>query len=43
MGLGLAISREIVTRHQGQLQLHNHPQGGLEAAVSIPLAAGAFT
>lgn len=40
MGLGLAISREIVTRHQGQLQLHNHPQGGLEVVLSMPAATG---
>lgn len=40
MGLGLVISREIVTRHQGQLQLRNHPQGGLEVVLSLP-AAGA--
>lgn len=39
MGLGLAISRDIVTRHQGQLRLHNHPQGGLEAVLSLPQAA----
>ena len=37
MGLGLAISREIVTRHHGQLQLCNHPQGGLQATVFMPL------
>lgn len=40
MGLGLAISREIVTRHQGQLQLRNHPHGGLEAVVSMPMTTG---
>jgi C4-dicarboxylate-specific signal transduction histidine kinase len=38
MGLGLAISREIVTRHQGQLKLSNHPQGGLEVVLSLPVA-----
>lgn len=38
MGLGLAISREIVERHRGQLQLRNHPQGGLEVVVWLPAA-----
>lgn len=36
MGLGLAISREIVSRHQGQLMLANLPQGGLQARVVMP-------
>lgn len=43
MGLGLAISREIVTRHQGQLLLANRSQGGLEAVVSIPVTEGVST
>lgn len=38
MGLGLVISRDIVSRHQGQLLISNHPQGGLQALVSLPLA-----
>lgn len=38
MGLGLAISREIVNRHHGQLLLVNAPQGGLQAMLSMPLA-----
>lgn len=37
MGLGLAISRAIVHRHQGQLTLANVPQGGLQATLSMPL------
>ncbi len=37
LGMGLAISREIVARHKGDLQLHNHPQGGVEATLSLPL------
>lgn len=41
MGLGLAISREIVTRHQGQLLLVNLPHGGLEATVAMPALEGA--
>jgi signal transduction histidine kinase len=38
LGLGLAISREIVLRHQGRLVLANAPQGGLQATLSMPLA-----
>lgn len=40
MGLGLAISREIIVRHQGQLELSHHPQGGLEAVLTLLHAQG---
>lgn len=36
-GLGLSIARNIVLRHNGDLTLRNHPQGGLEARVVLPL------
>jgi signal transduction histidine kinase len=36
-GLGLAIARNIVLRHNGELTLTNHPSGGLEASVVLPL------
>lgn len=36
-GLGLAIVKRIVDIHQGQLTLHNRPEGGLEALISLPI------
>jgi signal transduction histidine kinase len=38
-GLGLSIARNIVQRHNGELVLTNHPSGGLEASVVLPLSA----
>ena len=36
-GLGLAIVKRIVDIHQGQLIIHNKPEGGLEAIISLPI------
>jgi len=36
-GLGLAIVTRIVTLHRGALTLRNHPEGGLEAQVRLPV------
>jgi len=36
-GIGLSICREISDGHQGQITLNNHPQGGLQVSVSLPL------
>ncbi|AUC06209.1 HAMP domain-containing protein [Acinetobacter lwoffii] len=36
-GLGLAIVKRIVDIHQGQLRIHNRPEGGLEAIISLPV------
>ncbi len=36
-GLGLSIARNIVLRHNGELTLTNHPAGGLEVHVVLPL------
>ena len=35
-GLGLAIAHSLAERHQGRLELANHPLGGLEAKVVLP-------
>lgn len=35
-GLGLGIARNIATLHGGTLTLRNRPEGGLEAALSLP-------
>ncbi len=36
-GLGLAIVQRIAEMHGGEISLNNHPEGGLEACVTIPL------
>ena len=36
-GLGLSIARNIVLRHNGELTLSNHPGGGLQVHVVLPL------
>lgn len=36
-GIGLSICREISDGHQGQITLNNHPQGGLQVEVNLPL------
>lgn len=38
-GLGLAIATNLAQAHGGRLELRNHPQGGLEASVWLPLRA----
>lgn len=38
IGLGLAIVERIARDHGGQLTIANHPQGGLEAVIALPLA-----
>lgn len=39
MGLGLYLSRLIFERFGGMLKLANHPDGGVETRVELPLAA----
>lgn len=36
-GLGLAISKEILTRHGGSVTLANRPEGGLQQTVTLPV------
>jgi len=36
-GIGLSICREISDGHQGQITLNNHPQGGLQVEVHLPI------
>ena len=41
-GLGLSIVQAIVESHNGRLTLENRREGGLCAAIELPLAAQAF-
>ena len=38
VGLGLAIARDIVRSHGGELTLDTSPQGGLRAVISLPVS-----
>jgi len=38
-GLGLSIARNIAESHGGTLVLQNHPAGGLEAILTLPIRA----
>lgn len=40
-GLGLAIARNLIRAQGGEVRLHNRPQGGLEAEVTLPRGAAA--
>lgn len=39
-GLGLTIARNIVQKHGGTLRLRNHPEGGLEVTLELPVTTG---
>ena len=39
-GIGLSICREVVDAHQGHVTLNNHPEGGLQVTVCLPLVSG---
>lgn len=36
-GLGLNLVQEVARLHRGGIELHNHPEGGAEACLSLPL------
>jgi signal transduction histidine kinase len=36
VGLGLAIAKSLIERHQGALTLSNRPSGGLRARIVLP-------
>jgi two-component system nitrogen regulation sensor histidine kinase NtrY len=36
-GIGLSVCREVMDAHQGQIILNNHPQGGLQVSLHLPL------
>jgi len=36
-GIGLSICREISDGHQGKITLNNHPEGGLQVVVTLPI------
>ncbi len=38
-GLGLSIARSIMTAHDGTIALRNHPDGGAEFKLTLPLGA----
>lgn len=37
-GLGLSITRNVAQLHRGSVGVRNHPEGGLEATLSLPRA-----
>jgi two-component system sensor histidine kinase CpxA len=39
-GLGLAIAKRAIGLHGGEIAAANHPDGGLEITIRLPLAAG---
>jgi two-component system C4-dicarboxylate transport sensor histidine kinase DctB len=40
LGLGLAISRDIVREFHGELEASNHPEGGACFTLRLPLPPG---
>ena len=42
MGMGLSISRSIITAHGGQLDFHNNESNGATFYFTLPAAAEEF-
>ena len=36
-GIGLSVCREVMDAHHGQIILNNHPEGGLQVSLHLPL------
>lgn len=41
VGLGLAVTRDIIRAHSGRVLMSNRPEGGLKVTVILPLGKGA--
>lgn len=41
-GLGLSISYGIIHRHKGNIGIHNHPEGGAQITIQLPLETEQF-
>ncbi|MDP4796259.1 MAG: ATP-binding protein, partial [Rhodospirillales bacterium] len=39
IGLGMAIARDIIRRHGGDITLTNRPEGGLRVEIDLPAVA----
>ena len=37
MGVGLNVAREIISAHNGQMSLKNHPKGGARVEIALPM------
>ncbi|MFT4111509.1 sensor histidine kinase [Silvibacterium sp.] len=42
-GLGLSICKAICDRAQGSIDIHNHPEGGAEVEIRLPILSGDST
>ncbi len=40
-GLGLALVKRVIEEHDGNIELFDRPEGGVEARIDLPVAKGA--